>query len=259
MTIKRETPTVETKDLTKFFGGIKAVVGLNLTVYSGETFGLLGPNGAGKTTTVRMLNAIIKPTRGTAIVGGYDVVKQPIMVKRITGFLPETAGVYDKLTAREFLYFIGRLYDVPKEDIQVRSEELFELLDLNGREDDLLESYSRGMKQKILIASTLIHDPEIIFLDEPTATLDPASARTVKDTIKYLSEMGDKTIFLCTHILSVAEELCKRVGIIDKGKLLAVGSPSELMEMTETDSLEDAFLKITKRERKSIRDMLGWT
>ena len=247
-----------TKDLTKFFGHITAVKNLNLKVKKGETFGLLGPNGAGKTTTVRMLNAIIRPTSGTAVVAGYDILKQPEMVKRNTGLLPETPGIYEKLTAREFLTFIGKLYDVERDILEDRVDDLLKIFELEDRADDLLESYSRGMKQKVLIAAALVHDPPIIFLDEPTATLDPASARMVKDMIKLLSEKADKTIFLCTHILPVATELCDRVGIIDRGVLLDVGTPKELMDKTDTESLEDAFIKLTGRERKEAAELLEW-
>lgn len=250
---------IETIDLTKEYGKkILALNKLNLKVRRGETFGLLGPNGAGKTTTVRILNAIIKPTSGSAFVAGFDVLKEPDKVKYRTGLLPEMAGVYEKLTAKEFLTFIGRLYDVPKEILIDRVEDLLKLFELANRADDLLESYSRGMKQKVLIASALIHDPYVIFLDEPIATLDPASARMVKDMIKLLSEKADKTIFICTHILSFAQELCDRVGIIDKGRLLLVDTPKEIMEQTETDNLEDAFIKLTGKRIKEEGELMEW-
>jgi len=257
--IKVTDVAIETFNLTKVYGKkIHALNELNLKVARGETFSLLGPNGAGKTTTVRLLNAIIRPTSGTATVAGYDILREPEKVKYVTGLLPEAAGVYEKLTAREFLTFIGRLYDVPKDALKARVDDLLGLFDLSDRGDDLLESYSRGMKQKVLIASALVHDPEVIFLDEPIATLDPASARMVKDMIKMLSEKADKTIFICTHILPFAEELSDRVGIIDHGRLLAVGTVKEIIEKTETDTLEDAFIKLTGRQIKKGAELIEW-
>ncbi|MCD6485666.1 MAG: ABC transporter ATP-binding protein [Candidatus Odinarchaeota archaeon] len=250
---------IKTVNLTKIYAGyIRAVDNLNLEIYSGETFGLLGPNGAGKTTTIRILNAIIKPTSGKAFVGGYDVVEKSDEVKRITGLLPESAGVYEKLTAREFLTFIGKLYDVDKSILSDRINDLLELFDLDDRADDLLESYSRGMKQKVLLACALVHDPPILFLDEPTATLDPASAKMVKDMIKLLVKKVKKTVVIATHILTIAQEICDRVGIIDMGSLRAVGTPEELMEQTETETLEDAFIRVTGRTQKEAKELLGW-
>lgn len=166
---------IEATDLSKKFGEIVAVNKLNLKVENGETFGILGPNGAGKTTTVRMLNCILRPTEGTAKVGGFDILKESDKVKRITGLLPETPGVYEKLTAKEFLEFMGDLYDVPHKKLYNSIDEILQLFELKNRENDLLEGFSKGMKQKVLLASTLITDPQIIFLDEPISGLDPAS------------------------------------------------------------------------------------
>ena len=178
-----ETYAIVTNDLTKNFGSVCAVSKLNLKIPFGKTYGLLGPNGAGKTTTVRILNAIISKTSGNASVGGYDLLTQNEDIRRICGFLPESPGLYSKLTAKEFLEFIGELYYLPKEVISDRINELLELFDLQGRENDLLEGYSRGMKQKVCLCAALIQDPDIIFLDEPTSNLDPATARLVKNLI----------------------------------------------------------------------------
>ena len=210
---------IRTDQLSKYYGKggeIKAVDELNLEVYEGETFGLLGPNGAGKTTTVRLLNCIIKPTSGTATVNGYDILKKETEVKRVTGLLAESPGLYEKLSAHEFLEFIGALYDVPSDILSERIDDLLKLFGLYDRRDYLLEGYSRGMKQKILIAAALIHDPPILFFDEPTSMLDPRAALMVKDLIKRLADSAKKTIFICSHILPVVEELCDRIGIINQ-------------------------------------------
>jgi len=174
---------IHTDGLSKYYGKggeIKAVDELDLEVYEGETFGLLGPNGAGKTTTVRLLNCIIKPTSGTATVNGYDILKEETEVKRVTGLLAESPGLYGKLSAYEFLEFMGALYDVPSDILPERIDDLLKLFGLHERRDYLLEGYSRGMKQKILIASALIHDPPILFFDEPTSMLDPRAALMVR-------------------------------------------------------------------------------
>jgi ABC-2 type transport system ATP-binding protein len=206
---------IHTKQLSKFYGKggeIKAVDTLDLEVYEGETFGLLGPNGAGKTTTVRLLNCIIKPTSGTATVNGYDILKQENEVKRVTGLLAESPGLYEKLSAFEFLEFMSALYDVPSTILTERVSDLLTLFGLYDRRDYLLEGYSRGMKQRVLIAAAMIHDPPILFFDEPTSMLDPRAALMVKDLIKQLADSAGKTIFICSHILPIVEELCNRIG-----------------------------------------------
>ncbi|MFX0021896.1 MAG: ABC transporter ATP-binding protein [Candidatus Hermodarchaeota archaeon] len=233
-----------------------AVNNLNLKIPYGITYGLLGPNGAGKTTTVRMLNAIISPTSGTAEVVGYDIINQSKQVKINCGFLPESPGLYQKLTAKEFLEFIGELYYLPKETISSRIDELLELFNLEGRENDLLEGYSRGMKQKVCLCAALIQDPKIIFLDEPTSNLDPAAARIVKDLISELAKKADKTIFICTHLLDAAEELCDLIGIIDKGELKVEGTPKEIIDSVGAKDLEEAYLKIMGVSK--IEDLLAW-
>ncbi len=251
-----ENYAIITNNLTKNFGNVMAVNNLNLKIPYGLTFGLLGPNGAGKTTTVRMLNSIISPTSGTAKVVGYDIISQSQQVKINSGFLPETPGLYQKLTAKEFLEFVGELYYLPKEIISNRIEELIDIFDLEGRENDLLEGYSRGMKQKVCLCAALIQDPKILFLDEPTSNLDPAAARMVKDLISDLAKKADKTIFICTHLLDAAENLCDLIGIIDNGVIKVEGSPKEIIESTETKDLEEAYLKIMGATR--IEDLLAW-
>ena len=250
---------IRTDKLSKFYGQggeVKAVNELDLEVYEGETFGLLGPNGAGKTTTVRLLNCIIKPTSGSAYVNGYDILRNETEVKRVTGLLAESPGLYEKLSAYEFLEFMGALYDVPKDVLPERIDNLLKLFGLYDRRDYLLEGYSRGMKQKILIASALIHDPSILFLDEPTSMLDPRVALMVKDLIKTLSDTAGKTIFICSHILPIVEELCDRIGIINQGRLIALGTVDELLAQTKTKTLEDAFIAITGGAEE--KELLAW-
>jgi len=250
---------ISTDRLSKYYGKsaeIKAVDELNLDVHEGETFGLLGPNGAGKTTTVRLLNCIIKPTSGTATVNGYDILKQGTDVKRLTGLLAESPGLYEKLSAHEFLEFMGALYDVPGDILAERIDELLRLFSLYDRRDYLLEGYSRGMKQKVLIAAALIHDPPILFLDEPTSMLDPRAALMVKDLIKKLANGAGKTIFICSHILPIVEELCDRIGIINQGGLIALGTIDEIIGQTETRNLEEAFIAVTGGVEE--KELLAW-
>jgi ABC-2 type transport system ATP-binding protein len=251
-----ESYAIIANKLTKNFGKVRAVNKLNLKIPYGKTYGLLGPNGAGKTTTVRMFNAIISNTSGNASVGGYDLLTQDEDIRRICGFLPESPGLYSKLTAKEFLEFIGELYYLPKDVISDRINELLELFDLEGRENDLLEGYSRGMKQKVCLCAALIQDPEIIFLDEPTSNLDPATARMVKNLISQLVKKADKTVFICTHLLDSAEELCDIIGIIVNGELKMEGTPKDIIESVGAKDLEEAYLKITGASH--IDDLLAW-
>jgi len=251
-----ENYAILTDDLTKSFGNVLAVNKLNLKIPYGKTYGLLGPNGAGKTTTVRILNAIISKTSGNASVGGYDLLTQNEDIRMICGFLPESPGLYSKLTAKELLEFIGELYYLPKDVISARIDELLELFDLDGRENDLLEGYSRGMKQKICLCAALIQDPKIIFLDEPTSNLDPATARMVKNLISQLAKKADKTVFICTHLLDSAEELCDIIGIIVNGELKMEGTPKDIIESVGAKDLEEAYLKITGASH--IDDLLAW-
>jgi len=250
---------IRTDKLSKYYGKggeVKAVDELDLEVYEGETFGLLGPNGAGKTTTVRLLNCIIKPTSGTATVNGYDILKKEPEVKKVTGLLAESPGLYEKLSAYEFLEFMGALYDVPGDILSDRIDNLLKLFGLYDRRDYLLEGYSRGMKQKVLIASALIHDPPILFLDEPTSMLDPRAALMVKELIKKLADTAGKTIFICSHILPIVEELCDRIGIINQGKLIALGTVDEIITQTKTKTLEEAFIALTGGVEE--KELLAW-
>jgi ABC-2 type transport system ATP-binding protein len=250
---------ISTRELSKTYGRNGQVVALdklNLEVYEGETFGLLGPNGAGKTTTVRLLNCIVKPTGGSATVGGHDLINGSLEIKRMTGLLAESPGLYEKLSAHEFLQFMGALYDVPDDVLDTRTDKLLRLFGLHNRRNHLLEGYSRGMKQKVLIAAALIHDPPLLFFDEPTSTLDPNAALMMKDLMKDLAENAGKTIVVCSHILPIIEELCDRIGIINRGGLVAVGTIDELLAKTGKDSLEKAYIDITGGVQQ--KDLLSW-
>ena len=252
-------PVISTDGLCKYYGRaneVKAVDMLDLEVSKGETFGLLGPNGAGKTTTIRLLNCSVKPTRGTASVSGCSIVEQETEAKRSTGLLAESPGLYEKLSAYEFLAFMGALYDLPESVLKERTEELLKLFGLYDRRDYLLEGYSRGMKQKVLTASALIHDPPILFLDEPTSMLDPRAALMVKDLIRKLADSAGKTIFICSHILPLVEELCDRIGIINRGRLVALGTVEEIIAQTQARTLEQAFVAITGGVED--KELLAW-
>jgi ABC-2 type transport system ATP-binding protein len=240
------SPIVQATSLTKHFGKLVAVHDLNLAVPAGEVFGFLGPNGAGKTTTIRMLTGLVRPTSGSACVAGFDVVRESREVKRRVGYLAETPYLYPKLTGREFLQFMGGLYEVPPVAIGERGARLLGLFELVDKADQLVESYSHGMRQKLALAGAMLHEPQVLFLDEPTSGLDPRSARLVKDLLLGLVTRGH-TVFLSTHVLEIAEQLCHRVGIIDHGRIVATGTLDELRQQAqrEAGSLEDIFLQLT--------------
>ncbi|MFQ5908397.1 MAG: ATP-binding cassette domain-containing protein [Thermoplasmata archaeon] len=219
---------IETVDLKRTFGSVVAVEDLNLRVREGEVFAFLGPNGAGKTTTVRMLTSLISPTSGNAYIGGNEVGREPdsMNIRAMTGLLPEAPGLYERLSAARNLDFFGRLYGVPERRREARIEELLKWIGLWSRREAPIATFSKGMKQKIAIVRALVHDPQILFLDEPTAGLDPSAAKTVRDFLMDLGSMG-KTIFLNTHNLSEAERVSTRIGVVNT-HLLAQGTPKEL-------------------------------
>ena len=240
------SPIIQANVLTKRFGKLAAVGGVTLEVEAGQVFGFLGPNGAGKTTTIRMLTGLVRPTSGSALVAGFDVVQEPREVKRRVGYLAETPYLYPKLTGREFLAFMGGLYEVPPKVTRQRAEALLILFELADKADELVETYSHGMRQKLALAGAMLHDPPVLFLDEPTSGLDPRSARLVKDLLVALVGRGH-TVFLSTHVLEIAEQLCHRVGIIDHGRVVATGTLDELRHQAQSEaySLEDVFLQLT--------------
>ena len=235
---------IETFDLTRYYGRKLAVENLNLRVEKGEVFGFIGPNGAGKTTTIRMLSCLIQPTRGTARVGGYDIQEDPLKVKRIVGLVPENPPLYDRLTGREYLEFVGRLHKVPEGERKRRIDEMLEAFKLGDVADQVIVSYSKGMKQKIAFSAALIHNPKVLLLDEPTSGVDVRAAKIIKDIIRELSERG-VTVFYSTHIMELAERICERVGIINEGRLMAVGTLDELKSRFYGTDLEDVLLKLT--------------
>ena len=240
----RNSSVIRTKGLSKSFGSVQAVRNLDLEVFSGSRFGFLGPNGAGKTTTVRILSGLLKQTGGSAIVCDFDVSTQRNDIKAITGLLPESPGLYSKLSAVEFLEFIGALNNLSGESLHRRIDALLGMLGLEGRRNDLLESYSSGMKQKVLVASTLLHEPKLVFLDEPTSRLDPSASALVKDLILVLAEETDTTFFICTHMTSFAEDTCDVIGILNEGSLTTLGAPHDIVDQMGVSDLEEAYLKI---------------
>lgn len=248
---------IKTLGLTKYFGKLSAVDALTLDVEAGEIFGFLGPNGAGKTTTINMLTGLLRPTSGTATLGGYDIQKQSLQAKAILGLMPDTPQLYEALSGRQFVRMIADLYEVPPEKAENEMGVLLEQLELTDAADDQIKGYSYGMQKKILLISVLVHHPRILFLDEPTSGLDPRSARTVREILRERCEQGS-TVFMTTHILEIAERVCDRVGIISKGRLIAVGTLTELQQREQdcygrpvdvgqdrTETLEDIFLDLT--------------
>ena len=245
---KGRVPTmVELKNVTKRFGDFTAVNDLTLSVKGGEFFGFLGPNGAGKTTTIKMIVGLFAPTSGTIIVNGYDVVKQSIEAKSTFAYVPDQPFLYDKLTGREFFYFLAGLYRMPKELTRERIEEVIELFEIGDWIDRRTEDYSQGMRQRVTIAAALLHKPQTIIIDEPMIGLDPRSSKIVRDTLRKQAESGC-SIFMSTHSLPVAEELCDRIGIIHNGKIVFCGTREEMLRSdgVKKKSLEDVFLQLTE-------------
>jgi ABC-2 type transport system ATP-binding protein len=233
--------------LTKRFGDFTAVDEISFEVRNGEVFGFLGPNGAGKTTTIRMLAGLSKPTEGNASVLGFDIRSEIINVKKRIGVVPEISNLYDELSAFDNLLFMAQLYGVPPSLRKKRVKELLKTFRLYERKDDVFRSFSRGMKRALTIAAALIHNPELLFLDEPTVGLDVVAARSLRNLMSNLHRQG-VTIFLTTHYLEEANLLCDRVAVLVKGKILAVDSPQKLKEKTDKKTLEDAFINITGLE-----------
>lgn len=240
---------IELNDLTKRYGSTLAVDRLSLSVEKGEIFGFIGPNGAGKTTTIRMMAGVLGPTAGTVRISGIDMGSEPEAAKRLIGFIPDRPFLYEKLTGMEFLRFVSDLYGFTDGLFRKRAEELLIQFSLYDWSDHLIEAYSHGMKQRLIIASALLHEPRVIIVDEPMVGLDPAGIRMVKDLLRELAESGT-TIFMSTHTLEIAEDLCNRIGVIHHGRLVALGSTGDLRgtaQLREGD-LEDVFLRLTGKE-----------
>jgi len=222
------THAIQVDSLSRTFGSLQAVNVVSFTVEPGEVFGLLGPNGAGKTTLVRLLNGVLAATGGSARVLGCDPMTQGDAIRARTGVLTEQPALYERLTARDNLRFFGTMYGVAEAELPGRVDDLLAAFDLAARADDRVGGFSKGMKQRLALARTLIHQPELLFFDEPTAGLDPEAARSVTELIESLSRERGRTVFLCTHNLDEAQRLCNRVGVINQGRLLAVGAPAQL-------------------------------
>lgn len=245
---------IEANNLTMDFGKFRALEDLSLSVAAGEIFGFLGPNGAGKTTTLRILSGLLKPTRGSASLCGMDIQKNPREAKRLIGLVPDTPFVYKKLTGREFLSFVGGLYRLPTVNLMKRMENLLEIFSLSEFADELCESYSRGMLQKLVFASALLHEPRVLLLDEPMVGLDPKSARLVREIILERAKAG-AAIFVSTHTLPLAEEICHRIGILRRGRLMAIGTGEEILRrVSNNGNFEEAFLALTQREGEGKRE-----
>ncbi|MHA3964531.1 MAG: ABC transporter ATP-binding protein [Candidatus Thorarchaeota archaeon SMTZ1-45] len=244
---------ISTEGLTKIFerGKKREVVALDsvdLEIRRGEVFGLLGPNGAGKTTLIRILVGLLTPTEGSAKVLGRDVVEEIDEIREKVALLPQEAGVYDRLTARENLVYYGGLYGISEEALNKRADDLLDLVGLRDREDYQVKGFSGGMKRKVLVARALIIEPEIVFMDEPTTGVDTLGARVVRNVLRRLSSEEKRTIILTTHDLNEVSELCDRVGILNEGKLVAVGKPSELEEKFKAANLEEVFTGLVTGE-----------
>jgi ABC-2 type transport system ATP-binding protein len=239
---------IELKNVTKKFGNLAAVDNLTLTIPHGEFFGFLGPNGAGKTTTIKMIVGLFTPTAGDIIVNGYNILTHPLEAKQSIGYVPDIPFLYEKLTGREFLYFIGGLFRVPKTVLHERIAELIDHFEIGTWVDKRTEDYSQGMKQRITIAAALLHHPKTIIIDEPLIGLDPRSAKIVRETLRLQSKNG-VSILMSTHSLSFAEELCDRIGIINNGRLVLCDTQEQLQihKARYDGKFESVFLEITKQ------------
>jgi len=238
---------IRVENLTKHYGKLAAVDSLNLEIPAGEIFGFLGPNGAGKTTTIKVMMGILRAGAGRVLLGGFDVEREPEPAKAITGYVPDRPFIYEKLTGGEFLKFVGSLHRVEPVALERRTAELLETFELSAWREELVEGYSHGMKQRLVVSAALLHRPKILVVDEPMVGIDPRGARKLKDLFLALAKSG-VAVFLSTHSVGVAEEVCDRVGIIAKGKLVACGTMGELRRLAKVDdgNLESAFLELTR-------------
>jgi ABC-2 type transport system ATP-binding protein len=238
---------IELKNLTKRYGQLVAVNQLNLSIARGEIFGFIGPNGAGKTTTLRMMGGILAPTEGSVVIGGIDMTVEPERVKKSIGFIPDRPFVYEKLTGKEFLRFTADLFGIKDDAFQEKSDRILKQFALEDWADELIESYSHGMKQRLIMSAAILHDPEVIIVDEPMVGLDPAGVRMIKRLFRDLAREGT-TLFMSTHTLALAEDVCDRIGIIHKGVLIAIGTVEELRRSAQVreGDLEKVFLILTE-------------
>jgi ABC-2 type transport system ATP-binding protein len=240
---------IELRDLTKQYGRITAVNHVNLSVSRGELFGFIGPNGAGKTTTIRMIGGLLAPTSGTVLIDGIDMAREPERAKKRIGLIPDRPFLYEKLSGMEFMRFIADFYDMDATELDGNACRLLAMFGLEDRANELIESYSHGMKQRLIMAAALLHEPPLIVVDEPMVGLDPRGIKMVRDLFRDMAR-GGATIFMSTHTLKLAEAICDRIGVISGGNLIAVGTVEELQEaarLGEAD-LEQAFLELTRSQ-----------
>jgi ABC-2 type transport system ATP-binding protein len=237
-------PIITIRNLTKSFGDKVVLKGIDLNVTPGHVLGYIGPNGAGKSTTVKAMVGMLPEFGGQITVCGFDVARDPLEVKRRIGYVPESAALYEALTPMEYLRFIGRLYGLEGAEIERRSRELLSLFDLAGEVDNRMSTFSKGMRQKVLITAGMVHNPDVLFLDEPLSGLDANSVVTVKEIISRLAARG-KTIFYCSHVMDVVERVCDRIVIINDGRIIADGSFEELQASSKAESLERLFTQLT--------------
>jgi ABC-2 type transport system ATP-binding protein len=242
------------RNVTKSYGRFVAVNDLSLEIPPGGIFAFLGINGAGKTTTIRMMTGILRPTSGTILIGGHSMDRDPVAAKSIIGYIPDRPHLYPKLTGREFLYFICDIYRVPSARANKRIDEVLEEYSLTAWEDELIESYSHGMKQRLATCAALVHDPRVLIVDEPMVGLDPHGARNLKEALKRYAKSGI-TVFLSTHSLNVAEELADHLAIIHQGSLLTTGTLDDIRELTgkHDESLEPMFIELTSAASREPR------
>lgn len=240
---------IRTENLTKTYGSLKALQGINLNVEKGDLFGFIGPNGAGKTTTIRILTTLLEPTSGEAFVGGHSVWKDKRTIRGLVGYMPDSFGVYRDMTVTEYLHFFAAAYGIPSRERKGLVGSLLDLTDLTYKKDALIDSLSRGMQQRLGLARTLVHDPEVLILDEPASGLDPRARIEIREILRELQRMG-KTIMLSSHILSELAEVCNRVAIMERGELVAQGSLEEIMDMARDEA--EVWLRTTDDARAAV-------
>jgi ABC-2 type transport system ATP-binding protein len=244
---------IRLKKLTKQYGAVHAVRGIDLEIPAGQLVGLLGPNGAGKSTTIKMMTGMLAPTSGVAEIGGHEVARDPLAVKRIIGYVPESGAVFETLTAREYLGLVAALHSIPEAEVPARIARFLKFFDLEGTDPrQPLSTYSKGMRQKVVITAALLHNPEVVFFDEPLNGLDSNAALLFKTLVQSLARDG-KTVVWCSHILDVVERICERVVIIHKGIILEDGTVPAILERSKTASLEQAFNQLTSTDNLAQR------
>lgn len=248
---------IQVKNLSKYFGKIKAVNNINITIEKGEIFGLLGPNGAGKSTTINMLSTILKSDIGTIQIDGIDVNKDPKTCKKLIGVVPQEISLYEELSAYDNLLFWGKLYGIPLKELRVTINSILELIGLLDRKNNLIKTYSGGMKRRINIAAAILHQPKVLFMDEPTVGIDPQSRNHIFNVIETLNKQG-MTIVYTTHYMEEVERLCKRVAIIDSGKIIAQGTQTELQNLTNVkETIELEFESLSKKMMQKFQEKIN--